>query len=191
MTRVLGGSSSTRGRHRAQAGGGSVEQAREAGRRRIATDLHDEVLQDLTHGLQETQLARLRAAGGSPDDAESSIRDFLEVIGESLQNSVEGSRSGRLEAASGPARCGDGRGSSGESWRSRASPARATRCAFAPRPTGCSGARPGAKKKHLDYVSKPWDSIQVVRGGSGRIEQALLPSAVEDRFKPQSGSVAI
>ncbi len=75
----------------------ALKEIRENERRRIARDLHDEALQDLIHGLQEAQLARLRAAGGDLNDAEESFRDSLEVICETLQNSVEGLREAIFE----------------------------------------------------------------------------------------------
>ncbi len=58
----------------------ALSEIREAERRRIARELHDVVLQDLTYALQSMQVARRLSAGGN-DEAERQIEALKRAVG--------------------------------------------------------------------------------------------------------------
>jgi PAS domain S-box-containing protein len=68
-----------------------LSEIKESERRRIAADLHDEVLQDMVHGLQEIQIAQLTSQRDGQDNAPD-LKESLETASEALQRSVEGLR---------------------------------------------------------------------------------------------------
>ncbi len=73
-----------------------VREIKESERRRIAAELHDEVLQDLVYGLQETQIMQVTAARDE-QGGESELFNSLEAISEALRRAVEGLREAIFE----------------------------------------------------------------------------------------------
>ena len=67
-----------------------LREVREEERRRIARDLHDEVLSDLVYALQETQIRQELSGGGKGDES-------LAGTAEALRRSVEGLRAAIFE----------------------------------------------------------------------------------------------
>ena len=71
-----------------------MREIKESERRRIAAELHDDVLQDLVYGLQEIQIMQMAVRG---DQDDKSNLDSLQTISEALQRSVEGLREAIFE----------------------------------------------------------------------------------------------